>query len=389
VSGPLIYLLAGEASGDLLGASLMRALRTVAPGVRFSGVGGREMQAAGLKPLFDMTELSVMGLAEVLPRLPTLLRRIRQTAADVLAQRPAALVTIDAPSFGLRVSQRVRGTDPAIRTIHYVAPSVWAWRPGRARHMAQFTDHVLALLPFEPPLMRAAGMTCDFVGHPIAEKPMPTEAETAVFRARIGVGAAQPLLLLAPGSRRGEVNRMMPVYAAVVASLRARIPDLALVVPVAETVREALTGALTALDPAPALILPEDGETAKLAGFAAADAALVKSGTTGLEMAAAGTAHVSCFRTSWLTGAIVRRLVRVDTAHLVNLVSGERVVPECLQEHCTAPEIVARLAPLLDDPAARAAQTARFAAVLDTLGRGGEPPSLRAARSVLEALPGR
>ena len=382
MSGALLYLVAGEPSGDRLGASLMRALAREAPGTRFAGVGGPAMRAAGLEPLFDNAQLAVMGITEVLPRLPGLLARIQEAAADCLAHRPAALITIDSPSFGLRVAARVRARDPSIRTIHYVAPSVWAWRPGRARHMARFVDHVLALLPFEPPWMEAAGMTCDFVGHPVAERPAPGREAAAAMRARLGFAADRPILLLAPGSRRGEIRRMVPLFRAVAERMRATPIDPALIVPVGEGVADALPPMLA--DLSPALVTPEMGEDAKFAAFASADAALVKSGTVSLEMAAAGTPHVSAYRTSALTAAIVRRLIRVDTANLINLVSAERVVPEFIQERAEPGAIVRALMPLFGK--AGVAQRIVFDQVMTTLGRGGTPPSTRAARSVLRVI---
>ena len=381
-----LYLIAGEPSGDRLGAGLMQALRAEVRQVGFAGVGGRMMAEEGLESLFDIIDLNVMGIAEVVPRLRTLMRRIRETAGDVVRQAPDALITIDSPSFGLRVAERVRARAPGIRTIHYVVPSVWAWRPGRARQMARFVDHVLALLPFEPPYMTAAGMSCDFVGHPIAGQPAPTAAEVAAFRARAGVVEGQPLLLLAPGSRTGEVRRMMPVFAATLAQVAASRPDLRVAVPVAETVTAEVAEAAAGLEPRPVLVLPEDGEAAKRAAFAAADLALVTSGTVTLEMAAAATPMVSAYRTSWLTAAIVRRLVRIDTANLVNLVGGLGVVPEFLQERCAPARIAPALLTLMEEPEARAAQLAAFGRVLAALGQGGEPPSARAARSVLGAL---
>ncbi len=381
-----LYLIAGEPSGDRLGAGLMQALRAEVRQLRFVGVGGRMMAEEGLESLFDIIDLNVMGIAEVVPRLRTLMRRIRETAGDVARAAPDALITIDSPSFGLRVAERVRARAPAIRTIHYVAPSVWAWRPGRARHMGRFVDHVLALLPFEPPYMTAGGMSCDFVGHPVAGQPAPPEAEVAAFRARAGAAGGQPLLVLAPGSRKGEVRRMMPVFARTLARVAARRPDLRVVVPVAETVVAEVAEAAAGLEPRPVLVLPEEGEAAKRAAFAAADLALVTSGTVTLEMAAAATPMVSAYRTSWLTAAIVRRLVRVDTANLVNLVSGGGVVPEFLQERCAAAGIAPALLTLMEQPEARAAQLAAFGRVMAALGQGGEPPSVRAARSVLEAL---
>ncbi|MGR3716787.1 MAG: lipid-A-disaccharide synthase [Thermohalobaculum sp.] len=381
-----LYLIAGEPSGDRLGAGLMQALRAEVRQLRFVGVGGRMMAEEGLESLFDIIDLNVMGIAEVVPRLRPLMRRIRETAADVARAAPDALITIDSPSFGLRVAERVRARAPAIRTIHYVAPSVWAWRPGRARHMGRFVDHVLALLPFEPPYMTAGGMGCDFVGHPVAGQPAPPEAEVAAFRVRAGAAGGEPLLVLAPGSRKGEVRRMMPVFARTLARVAARRPDLRVVVPVAETVVAEVAEAAAGLEPRPVLVLPEEGEAAKRAAFAAADLALATSGTVTLEMAAAGTPMVSAYRTSWLTAAIVRRLVRVDTANLVNLVDGGGVVPEFLQERCASAGITPALLTLMEQPEARAAQLAAFGRVMAALGQGGEPPSVRAARSVLEAL---
>jgi lipid-A-disaccharide synthase len=381
-----IYLIAGEPSGDRLGAGLMRALRAEVPTVRFVGIGGRMMTAEGLESLFDIIDLNVMGLAEVALRLPLLLRRISETVEDVVHAAPDALITIDSPGFGLRVAGKVRARMPGIRTIHYVAPSVWAWRPGRARQMARFVDHVLALLPFEPPYMTGAGMSCDFVGHPVVGQPVASEAAIAALRVRAGVLEGQPLMVLAPGSRKGEVRHLMPVFAEVVARLEAQKLGLRVVIPVAETVIAEVTEAAGRLPSKPILVLPEDGEEAKLAAFAAADVALIASGTVALEMAAAGTPMISAYRTSWLTAAIVRRLVRVDSANLVNLVSGETVVPEFLQERCRADQIAPAVLALLDEPTGRAAQLAAFGRVMAALGRGGEPPSVRAARSVLVAL---
>jgi lipid-A-disaccharide synthase len=214
-----LFLIAGEPSGDRLGAALMAGLQSLGP-VKFTGIGGPLMQAQGMESLFPMEELSVMGIAEVLPKYFHLKRRIRQAAEAALASGAEALVTIDSPDFCLRVAAIVKAARPEFRTIHYVAPSVWAWRPGRAARMARVIDHVLALLPFEPPYMTAAGMTCDFVGHPVVAEPLASAAERAAFA---GQG---PLLLALPGSRRGEVTRLAPVFGAVVGRLKARHPDL-------------------------------------------------------------------------------------------------------------------------------------------------------------------
>ncbi|MBK0398823.1 lipid-A-disaccharide synthase [Limibaculum sp. M0105] len=384
MSGPLVYLVTGEPSGDRLGAALMHALKAQRPDVRFAGIGGREMQAAGLVSLFDISELSVMGITEVLPRLPSILRRLREVTDDVLARRPDVLVTVDSPSFSLRVAKRVRAANPAIPTVHYVAPSVWAWRPGRAAKMARHVDHVLALLPFEPPYMEAAGMTCDFVGHPIAERAPVTAADLAAFRQRHGIAADAPLLLVAPGSRRGEVSRLMPLFVDSVRLLVPAHPGLRIVVPVAETVATEVTAGFG--DLAPVFVTPEMGEAEKRAAFAAADAALVASGTVTLEMAAGGTPHVAAYKAAPLTAMIVRRLLRIETANLVNLASGTRAVPEFYQEAATPEALAAAVSPLLSDTPERAAQLAAADAALSALGRGAEAPSIRAARSVLRVL---
>jgi lipid-A-disaccharide synthase len=378
------YVIAGEPSGDRLGGGLMRALRQLGP-VEFAGVGGRDMTAAGIHPLFDMGELSVMGLTEVLPRLPALLHRIRQTAGDVAARRPEALISIDSPDFSLRVARRARRTLPNLPVIHYVAPSVWAWRPGRAAKMARHVDHVLALLPFEPPYMHAAGMSCDFVGHPAAARPRPPEAEIAAFRAQHGM-AGRHVLLLAPGSRQGVIRRMMPVYLETIARLRAADPGLAVLCPVAETVEAEVRAALVTLAPPVHAVGPAAPEADKRLALAAADAALCTSGTITLEVAAAGVPMAAAYRTSWLTAAMVRRLALVDTANLVNLVIGRRAVPEFLQERCTPAELAAAVGVLLGDRAAAAAQRGAFDEAMRALGRDGAPPEERAARSVLDFL---
>lgn len=381
------YIIAGEPSGDRLGGALMRALATEGP-VHFEGVGGRDMTAAGLASRFDMGELTVMGISEVLPRLPQLLRRIRETAEDVIARRPAALITIDSPDFTLRVAAKVRRALPDLKIIHYVAPSVWAWRPGRAAKMARHVDHVLALLPFEPPYMHAAGMTCDFVGHPVAGLIQPEAADVQAFRAGLGLADGDRLLLLAPGSRRGEVRRLAGPFIETVQRLRRDLPGLAVVCPVAETVDAEVRLALSTLQDPVHIIPAWEGEARKRLAFAASDAALCASGTITLELAAAGTPMVAAYRTTWLTAQIVRRLVKVNTANLVNLISGQDVVPEFLQEHCTAEALHGALLPRLTRPGVAAAEVAAFGEVMAAMGRGGPLPEVRAAASVLGFLRG-
>jgi lipid-A-disaccharide synthase len=376
MSGPLkLFLIAGEPSGDRLGAALMAGLKALAP-VEFAGVGGPLMRAEGLESLFPMDELSVMGIAEVLPKYLPLKRRIREAAAATLASGAQALVTIDSPDFCLRVAAIVKAARPELRTIHYVAPSVWAWRPGRAAKMARVIDHVLALLPFEPPYMTAAGMTCDFVGHPVVAEPLASPADGAALKAEGG----GPIFLALPGSRRGEVAQLAQRFGQVVERLKAAHPGLRVLLPtvagVAPLVRE-----LTAGWPvAPEVILDP---ARKRAAFAAADVALAASGTVSLELAANGCPMVIAYDMHPLTLWLMRRAALVDTVTLVNLVSETRVVPEFIGPECRAEAIAPALEALLLDPAA---QTAAMALTMERLGQGGEAPGLRAARSVLAAL---
>jgi lipid-A-disaccharide synthase len=378
-----LFLIAGEPSGDALGAALMAGLKALAPGLSFDGIGGPLMEAEGLTSRFPMEELSVMGLAEILPKYRHLKRRIAETAAAVVADPPAALITIDSPDFSFRVAKAVRQVNPTLRTIHYVAPTVWAWRPGRAAKMAAFIDHVLALFPFEPPYMEAAGMTCDFVGHPIVAQNPGSAAEAAAFRDTHMIGADQPLLLCLPGSRKGEVTRLLPRFEAALDILRRDHGGLRVVIPTVRGVAGPVRSHAARWSAAPLIV-----ETAadKRAAFAAADLALAASGTVSLELAANRVPMVIAHDFNRLTWWMIKRAALIDTATLVNIVSDSRVVPEFLGPACRPAPIAAALGRLIADPAARQAQMRAMELTMDRLGKGGEPPGLRAARSVLAHL---
>ncbi|MCB5197793.1 lipid-A-disaccharide synthase [Loktanella sp. TSTF-M6] len=375
-----VFVIAGEPSGDALGGAVMTGLRQLRPDVSFDGVGGPLMQAQGLVSLFPMDELSVMGLAEVLPKYRALKRRIAECAQAVLDTRPDVLLTIDSPDFCLRVAKLVKARSD-ITTVHYVAPSVWAWRPKRADRMARHIDHVLALLPFEPPYMTAAGMGCDFVGHPVVAQPQASQAEAEAFRAQHRSGGG-PLVLALPGSRKGEVTRLTARFGAALGQLRDSHPDLSVVIPCAASV-VGLVRDLTAHWPVtPVLIDPADDPdgAVKRAAFRAADVALAASGTVSLELAAAGTPMVIAYDMAWLSRVIMQRMVRIDTVTLVNLVSDTRAVPEYIAADCTADKISAGLR---DTLAAPGAQQVAMDLTMDRLGRGGEAPGLRAARALI------
>ncbi|WP_283177951.1 lipid-A-disaccharide synthase [Gemmobacter sp. 24YEA27] len=376
-------LIAGEPSGDRLGAALMAGLKALLLGARFEGVGGPAMQAEGLESAFPMEELSVMGIAEILPKYFHLKRRIRQCADLVLAERPAALITIDSPDFCLRVARIVKEAAPEIPTIHYVAPSVWAWRPGRAAKMAGVIDHVLALLPFEPPYMEAAGMSCDFVGHPVVSEPVASTAEAVAFRAAHGIAPDAPLLAVLPGSRRGEVSRLLPPFGETVAGLAASCAGLRVILPTPTHLMPVVSEAVAHWAAAPVILRSPDVAT-RTAAFAAADAALAASGTVSLELAAQDCPMVIAYDMAPLTLWLMRRMIRIDTVTLVNLVSGTRTVPEFIGRDCRAPKLVPALAALLSGKSK--GQEAAMRLTMERLGRGGEGPGLRAARSVLTFL---
>jgi lipid-A-disaccharide synthase len=383
MSGPLLFLIAGEPSGDRLGAALMAGLKELAPGITFAGIGGPLMQAEGLTSLFPMEELSVMGIAEVIPKYFPLKRRIRQAAEAALASGAAGMVTIDSPDFSLRVAATVKAAQPGFRTIHYVAPSVWAWRPGRAAKMAKVIDHVLALLPFEPPYMTAAGMTCDFVGHPVVAEPVATKAEAAAFRQTHGISPDSHLIVALPGSRRGEVTRLARPFGESLAALLPQTRDLRVILPTPAHL-EPLVRGLVADWPGQPIILPSPDVATRTAAFAAADVALAASGTVSLELAAQMCPMVIAYDMAPLTLWLMRRAALIDTVTLVNLVSETRVVPEFIGPDCRANAIAPRLLDLLGP--ARTSQDAAMTLTMDRLGRGGLPPGLRAASSVLAAL---
>lgn len=378
-----VFVLAGEPSGDRLGGALMAGLKDLRPQVTFQGVGGPMMQAQGLESLFDYRELSVMGLAEILPKYRALKRRIAQTAQAVLDLAPDVLITIDAPDFSLRVAKLVKAKSN-VRTVHYVAPTVWAWRAGRAAKMARHIDHVLALFPFEPPLMQAAGMACDFVGHPVVAEPVASPDEAQAFRRQTGIGAA-PFVLVLPGSRRSEVARLAPVFGRALNLLITDRPDLRIVVPAAASVVHEVQEAVTDWPGNPVVLDPRrDGADTKRAAFHAADVALAASGTVSLELAAAATPMVIAYRMHPLSFRIIRAMALIDTVTLVNIVADARVVPEYLGPACQPAAIAAGLQAVL---AAPERQKDAMALTMQRLGQGGEAPGLRAARAVLDRIP--
>jgi lipid-A-disaccharide synthase len=379
----LFFLIAGEASGDLLGAKLMHALKVnLGEAVRFAGIGGPRMQEEGLDLFFSQSELAHFGVFELLNHIPHILKRIRQTVAEVKRLRPAALVTIDAPDFSFRVAKKLTGED--IPLIHYVAPTVWAWRPGRAQKVADILDHLLALFPFEPPYFTEEGLGCTFVGHPILESGA-DQGDAQRFRTKYGIGADVPLLAVLPGSRHSEIARLMPVFAATVGSLKTRHPALRVVIPAAPGLAAVINDKCRDWA-APVTITESDQD--KYDAFAASRVALACSGTVALELAIARLPAVIAYKINPLTFAAFRRFIKVDYVNLVNIMHGKPVVPELLQEDCEPEKLANAVDDLFNNDEARQKQIAGLAEVADWLGQGKFIPSEQAAKTVMRVALG-
>lgn len=383
-----VFIIAGEPSGDKLGGALMRGLKSVLgdAGVEFQGVGGVNMADQGLTSQFPMGELSIMGIAEILPKYRHLKRRIAETAEAVIAARPDVLITIDSPDFCLRVAKLVKQKSD-IRTVHYVAPTVWAWRAGRALKMARVIDHVLALFPFEPPFMHAAGMDCDFVGHPVVSEPIATEADMEALRGKYTLGSS-PILLVLPGSRSGEVTRLAPIFGQSLGPVLQKNPDMKIVIPTTHATAKLLPELVRTWDVPVTILDPnnmsnEEYLIEKRAIFKLSTAALAASGTVSLELAAAKTPMVIAYDMNWISRQIISRMLKVDTVTLVNLVSDTRVVPEFIGENCKADRISEALISTLDSPEG---QIEAMEITMERLGLHGEDPGLRAAKAILARL---
>ena len=380
--GRKIFLIATEESGDRLGANLMKILRQRLGGaVSFEGVGGRAMAREGLVSRFPIEELSIIGLSAVVRQLPKILRLIKQTADAVTEAKPDILVIIDSPDFTHRVAKRVRGRDPQIPIVDYVSPSVWAWRPGRARAMVSYVDHVLALLPFEPEAyLRLRGPPCSYVGHPLTEQLAALRPDPDEQKRR---DAEPPVLLVLPGSRRSEIGRHMAVFGRALGQLLEQGTAFELILPTMPHLQDAVTEGLKHWPLQPRVVV---GEQDKRAAFRIAHAALAKSGTVTLELALAGVPMVTAYKVGAVEAAIMRRAIKVNSVILANLVIGENVVPEFLQEDCTPEQLSRSLRDVLGNSALRRKQVEAFAGIDRILSTGNQPPSARAADIVLATM---
>jgi lipid-A-disaccharide synthase len=382
---PHVFLVAGEESGDRLGAALVAAIRQRTEGsARFSGVGGDHMAAAGLPSLFPLGDLAIIGFATIPASLPKILRRIREAADAVVAAKPDVLVIIDSPEFTHRVARRVRARAPGIPIVDYVCPSVWAWRPGRAGAMRAYVDHVLALLPFEPKIMgELGGPPCSYVGHPLAERLGELRPNDLEKRLRV---AGPPLILVLPGSRTGEIRRMAPVFGSAMARVAERFGDIEVLVPAVPRLADTVRAAVASWR-GPARVVTDAGE--KNEAFRTARAALTKSGTSTLELALAGVPMVAAYKVALIEELAARLFVNVPSVILANLVLGENVVPEFLQRDCTAEHLANALMPLLTDTPERRRQIEEFARLDAIMEIGNADLRGRAAAIVLDCAAGK
>ncbi len=382
-SAPLrIALVAGEHSGDQLGFKLMRALREAHPaGVAFTGVGGEAMEAEGFKSLFPISDIAVMGILPVIARLRTVLRRIRETAQAIVREQPDALVVIDSPDFTHRVARRVRKALPDLPVVDYVSPSVWAWRPGRARTMLAYVDCVLGLLPFEPEAyQRLGGPRCVYVGHPLIERLAELRPNLDEARRR---NAEPPALVVLPGSRRSEIRRLMADFGGALGLLQEAIGPFAAILPTLPHIEEEVRARAALWPVAPRIVV---GEAPRLEAFRTARAALAASGTVTLELALAGVPLVGAYKVGKVEEQL-KYLIKVPSILLPNLILADRTIPEKLQRECNPAELAAELAAIMRDGPERAAQLEGFTR-LDAAMRlaDGDAPSAHAARAVLQTI---
>ncbi|EKS40310.1 lipid-A-disaccharide synthase [Afipia clevelandensis] len=382
LQGPKVFVIAAEESGDRLGAGLIKALRErLGPAATFSGIGGSHMAEQGLVSLFPTEQLAIIGLVAIPKRLPMILRRIREATDAVIAAKPDVLVIIDSPDFTHRVARRVRAANPSIPIVNYVSPTVWVWRPGRARKMRAYVDRLLAVLPFEPEVHRKlGGPPCSYVGHPLLDDlgALRPDADEQARRA-----AQPPVLLVLPGSRRSEIRRNMAIFGETLRLLREQGVVFEPVLPTIPHLVEAVRASAATWPVRPTIVASESD---KRAAFRVARAALAKSGTVTLELALAGVPMVTAYRVTELEAFIARRVIQTSSIILPNLILGENVIPEFLQQDFTAENLAPALRDVLADTPARQRQFEAFAKIEQIMSTGGRKPSVLAAEGVMAAI---
>jgi lipid-A-disaccharide synthase len=385
-AAPFVFIVTGEPSGDAIGGALIAALMERTAGrMRVAGIGGERMAEQGLQSLVPLAELAVAGVVEVLPRAPLILRRVRETVSAIRALRPDAVITIDSAAFTWRIAHRLRRAGETMPLVHYVAPMVWAWRPHRARVIARYYDHLLTLFPFEPPYFERVGLESTYVGHPVVESGA-GEGDGARFRREHGIAGDALAIAALPGSRGGEVRRLMPVFGAALRLLQEEIGAFRVVVPTVENVAAAVAEGVREWPGNPIVVR---GAAAKYDAFAASRAALAASGSVALELALARVPMAVAYRLNKLTESVLDRVLRVRQVNLVNLILDRKLVGEYLREDCTPPRLAEALATLIRDERVRAAHLSGYDEAMRLLGAGGPSPSLNAADRILAIIAAR
>ena len=385
-SGLFIYIIAGEPSGDALGGALIAALRErVGEGLRVAGIGGERMREQGVESRVPLADLAIAGLAEVLPRARVVLRHVRDTVSTIRDARPDAVVTIDSSGFSWRIAQRLRQRGETLPLIHYVAPMVWAWRAHRANMVARWYDHLLALLPFEPLYFEKVGLACTYVGHPVIDSGAGS-GDAARFRAAHGIATGTLMLAVLPGSRSGEVRRLIPIFGETLRRLEAKVGPFRVAVPTVETVADYVAAGVRDWPGRPIVLR---GNPAKYDAFAASRAALAASGTVSLELALAGLPMTVAYRLSRSTEMFLDRVLKVRQVNLVNLILGRPLVAEHLGPNCTPERLAATLVTLIEDERVRAAHREGYDEAMRRLGAGDLSPSLKAADTILAIIAAR
>lgn len=377
-----IYLIAGEPSGDLLGSRLMRAMSDKFHDVEFFGVGGESMEREGLKSLFDISELAVMGLVEVLPSIPKILKRFRQTIADIEKNKPDIVITIDSWSFSSEIHKRLRKKHLGIPQVHYVAPQVWAWKKKRARTMYKYIDHLLTLFPYEPKYFTPYKLPTTFVGHPVIESNVLWGSKED-FRKRFNVEDKCKIMAVLPGSRKNEVSKLFPVFLDAVKCFYQKHPDFCFVVPTVHTVEDSVRQ-MVKESGLPIIVVTSESD--RHDAFCAADVAIAASGTVALELAMVDVPHIVCYKVSAVSAWIARHFLNIQFVNLSNILLGREIVPELLQDDCNVCKILYYVEEFLKKGDYYNLQREGFAKVREILGLGEQTPSANACDAILKII---
>ncbi len=378
----LIYLIAGEPSGDMLGARLMRALKEKEPNIKFSGVGGENMQKEGLKSLFDITDLAIMGLVEVIPSIPKVLRHMKNTINDIINQKPDMVITIDSWSFSARIHKALRKKNIKTFQMHYVAPQVWAWKKRRAKTMYKYIDHLLTLFPNEPQYFTPHKLPTDFVGHPAIESSMLT-IKTDEFKEKYNIDANKEIALILPGSRHNEVANLLSIFIETKKELQKKNKNLLFVLPTVSTVEKRVKEMVSKDDDILVITTQKERyQAARLAKFA-----IAASGTVALELAIINVPHVVCYKVPKLTAWIAKHFTNIKYINLTNILLDKPIIPELIQKECNKNKILELIEELLDETSNLYNKEKNgFEELRTKLGVGKQNPSQKASEIILNIL---